>query len=126
MSGINHFTKLEAMTNYAKYKKMPVHPEKFGVLLSGLMILVGGLFILFGYYADLGAILIAAFLLFASIMFHNFWSIEDAATKQTEEMGFMKNMALLGASLMIFALVAKHSDLSFGWVISKGHLALFK
>ena len=35
-SGINHLTKLEAMTGYAKYKKVPA--AKLAVLLSGVML----------------------------------------------------------------------------------------
>ena len=60
-SGIAHLTKLEAMTGYAKYKKVPA--AKLGVIVSGLMILVGGLYVALGIYADLGALLIALFLI---------------------------------------------------------------
>jgi len=45
-SGINHFTKNEAMTGYAKYKKVPM--AKAAVYLSGLMILLGGIYIVLG------------------------------------------------------------------------------
>ena len=61
-SGIAHLTKLEAMTGYAKYKKVPA--AKLGVIVSGLMILVGGLYVALGIYADLGALLIALIELF--------------------------------------------------------------
>ena len=47
MSGINHFTKLEAMTGYAKYKKLPA--AKLGVLLTGLRLVLGGLYIILGF-----------------------------------------------------------------------------
>jgi len=124
MSGINHFTKLEAMTGYAKYKKLPT--AKLGVLLSGLMLLVGGAYVLLGFYADLGALLLAIFLVLAAVIFHNFWKETDATAKQNEQLAFLKDFALAGAALVLFALIAKHGDLSFGWVISKGHLALFK
>ena len=124
MSGINHFTKLEAMTGYAKYKKLPA--AKLGVLLSGLMLLVGGAYVLLGFYADLGALLLAIFLVLAAVIFHNFWKETDATAKQNEQLAFLKDFALAGAALVLFALIAKHGDLSFGWVISKGHLALFK
>ena len=119
MSGINHFAKLEMMTGYAKYKKLPA--AKLGVLLSGLMILVGGLLVVLGLYVDLGALLIAIFLILASIIFHNFWAEKDATAKQNEMLSFMKGFALAGAALVLFALVAKHGDLGFGWVASKGH-----
>ncbi len=125
MSGINHFTKLEMMTGYAKYKKLPA--AKLGVLLSGLMLVVGGAAVLLGYYADLGALLLAIFLILAAIIFHNFWAETDATAKQTEQMGFMKDFALAGAALILFAMLAKQGgEIDFGWVLSKAHVALWK
>ena len=125
MSGINHFTKLEAMTGYAKYKKLPA--AKLGVLISGLMLVIGGITIILGYYADLGALLLAIFLVLAAVIFHNFWKETDATAKQNEMLGFMKDIALAGAALILFALVVKHgTDLDFGWVISAENISLWK
>jgi uncharacterized membrane protein YphA (DoxX/SURF4 family) len=125
MSGINHFTKLEAMTGYAKYKKLPA--AKLGVLISGLMLVIGGIYIVLGYYADLGALLLAILLVLAAVIFHNFWKETDATAKQTEMMAFMKDIALAGGALVIFAMVAKQGgEIDFGWVISKAHIALWK
>ena len=69
-SGIAHFTKNAAMTGYAQYKKVPL--AKLSVYVSGLMILLGGVYIVLGFYADLGALLIAAFLIPAALIFHTF------------------------------------------------------
>jgi len=125
MSGINHFTKLEAMTGYAKYKKLPA--AKLGVLISGLMLVIGGIYIVLGYYADLGALLLAIFLVLAAVIFHNFWKETDATAKQNEMLAFMKDIALAGGALVIFAMVAKQGgEIDFGWVISKAHIALWK
>ena len=125
MSGINHFTKLEAMTGYAQYKKLPA--AKLGVLISGLMLVIGGISIILGYYADLGALLLAIFLVLAAVIFHNFWKETDATAKQNEMLGFMKDMALAGAALILFALVVKHgTDLDFGWVLSAENISLWK
>ena len=107
-SGVSHLTKLEAMTGYAQYKKVPA--AKFGVVLSGLMILLGGLYIAFGVYADLGALLIALFLIPTSFLTHAFWKETDATAKQNESISFFKNLALAGAALIIFALVATGTD----------------
>jgi uncharacterized membrane protein YphA (DoxX/SURF4 family) len=107
-SGIAHLTKLEAMTGYAKYKKVPV--AKLSVILSGLMILVGGLYIALGIYADLGALLIALFLIPAAVLMHAFWKETDATAKQNESIGFFKDLSLAGAALIIFALVATGTD----------------
>ena len=103
-SGISHLTKLEAMTGYAQYKKVPA--AKFSVLLSGLMILIGGLYIAFGVYADLGALLIALFLIPTAFLMHAFWKETDPTAKQNETIGFFKDLSLAGAALIIFALVS--------------------
>jgi uncharacterized membrane protein YphA (DoxX/SURF4 family) len=107
-SGVSHLTKLEAMTGYAQYKKVPA--AKFSVLLSGLMILVGGLYIALGVYADLGALLIALFLIPTSFLMHAFWKETDATAKQNETIGFFKDLSLAGAALIIFALVATGTE----------------
>ncbi|CAB4566954.1 MAG: DoxX family membrane protein [Actinobacteria bacterium] len=107
-SGISHLTKLEAMTGYAQYKKVPA--AKFSVLLSGLMILIGGLYIAFGVYADLGALLLALFLIPAAFLMHAFWKETDPTAKQNETIGFFKDLSLAGAALIIFALVSTGTD----------------
>ena len=107
-SSILHFTKLEAMTGYAQYKKVPA--AKFSVVLSGLMILLGGLYIALGIYADLGALLIALFLIPTAFLMHAFWKETDATAKQNESIGFFKNLSLAGAALIIFALVATGTE----------------
>jgi putative oxidoreductase len=107
-SGISHLTKLEAMTGYAQYKKVPA--AKFSVLLSGLMILIGGLYIAFGVYADLGALLLALFLIPRAFLMHAFWKETDPTAKQNETISFFKDLSLAGAALIIFALVATGTD----------------
>ena len=107
-SGINHFTKTAAMTGYAQYKKVPM--AKFSVYLSGLMILLGGICIVLGFYADLGALLIAIFLLPTAFLMHAFWKENDATAKQNESIAFFKNLSLAGAALIIFALLRGGAD----------------
>ncbi len=107
-SGISHLTKLEAMTGYAQYKKVPA--AKFSVLLSGLMILIGGLYIAFGVYADLGALLLALFIIPTAFLMHAFWKETDPTAKQNETISFFKDLSLAGAALIIFALVATGTD----------------
>ena len=119
-SGIAHLTKLEAMTGYAKYKKIPA--AKLGVIVSGLMILIGGLYVALGIYADLGALLIALFLIPTSFLMHAFWKETDATAKQNESIGFFKNLSMAGAALIIFALVATGTD--FGPSITSSFFSL--
>lgn len=113
-SGIGHLTKLEAMAGYAKYKKVPA--AKLATVVSGLMILAGGIFIALGIYADLGALLIAAFLIPTAFIMHAFWKETDPTAKMNESIGFFKDLSLAGAALIIFALVA--GGAAFGWHIT--------
>ncbi len=107
-SGISHLTKLEAMTGYATYKKVPA--AKLSVIVSGVMILIGGLYIALGIYADLGALLIALFLIPTAFLMHAFWKETDATAKQNETIGFFKDLSLAGAALIIFALVGAGAE----------------
>lgn len=102
-SGIAHFAKLEAMTGYAKYKKLPA--AKFGVIISGLFFLAGGLYILLGFWVDLGALLLAITLVLAAFIFHNYWKESDATAKMNEQIAFNKDIALAGFALVLFALI---------------------
>ena len=120
--GIAHFTKLGAMAGYAQYKKVPA--AKLSVILSGLMILVGGFSVLLGVYVDLGSLLLAAFLIISALIFHDFWKETDATAKQNASTAFFKNISLAGFSLILFGLVAKHGDITIGWHIGH-HVALF-
>jgi putative oxidoreductase len=120
-SGLAHFAKLEAMTGYAKYKKLPA--AKFGVLISGLFFLLGGVYIAAGFWVDLGALMLAVTLILAAIIFHNFWKETDATAKQNEQTGFFKDLSLAGAALILFALVATGALTDFG--PSVGTLAFF-
>ena len=62
--------------------------------------LLGGLSILLGYRAKLGAWLIAIFLIGVTPM-HKFWGIADPMMQQMQMVMFMKNLAMLGGALLI-------------------------
>lgn len=107
--GMNHFTQTKSMGEYAASKGVPSAPLL--VVVSGVQLVVGALMVLLGIWADLGALILAAFLLPAAMMMHNFWTVEDEQARQTEMAQFMKNMALVGACLMLFAFFAHVQDL---------------
>ena len=122
-SGMGHFAKLEAMTGFAQYKKLPA--AKLGVMASGLFFLVGGILIVIGTYIDLGALLIAITLVLAAVIFHNFWKETDANTKMQETIAFNKDISLAGAALMLFALVASGVIEGSDLLVNIGSISLF-
>ena len=101
-SGIAHFQNRVTMGQYAASKGVPGGEQ--GVVLSGAMILVGGILVLLGLWADVGALLIFLFLLPAAFYMHDFWTVEDPQQSQVEMAQFMKNVSLAGAALIVIYL----------------------
>src|SRR5678815_5534312 len=71
------------------------------VPLSGVIALVGGLSILFGFQTRVGAWLLVLFLVPVTLMMHNFWSVPDPMAHQIEKAMFLKNVTMLGGALVI-------------------------
>jgi uncharacterized membrane protein YphA (DoxX/SURF4 family) len=92
------------MTGYAQFKGVP--SPKLAVIGSGVVMGLGGLSLILGVYADLGAIVLAAILLLMAVKMHNFWTLEDAQAKQADMIGFLKNVSMAGGALFMFALMA--------------------
>jgi putative oxidoreductase len=100
-NGVNHFLNRKMMAEYARSKG--VAAADLAVQGSGLMILLGGLSIITGIQPRLGAGLITTFLLGVSPQMHGFWKEQEPQQQMQEMVNFTKNMALVGASLMVAA-----------------------
>ncbi len=74
-----------------------------GVLvpLAGLLSLAGGLSVILGYRAKLGAWLLMLFLVPVTIMMHNFWAVTDPMIAQFQLGFFMGNLSRVGGALLI-------------------------
>lgn len=101
MLGSHHFTAREAMNEYARSKNLPL-PE-FGVFIVGIILILSGLSFAFGVYPLVGITLIIIFLIPASLYFHNFWALEGEE-RMREMVNFLKNLALIGAALVLLGL----------------------
>ena len=101
-SGINHFMRLKMMSDYAKMKGVPM--PSVSVAFTGLILILGGLSMVLGVYPNVGLVLLVVFLIPVSFMMHSFWKIQDPQMKMGEMVNFMKNMALIGAVLMLSAI----------------------
>jgi len=99
--GLNHFLNLNMMTQYAQSKGVPA--PRLAVIVSGLMILLGGLSVLLGFHFRWGALLIVLFLIPVTLKMHAFWTVTDPNMRIVDMVNFTKNLALLGAALFIMA-----------------------
>ena len=101
-SGYNHFKNLKGLTGYAQSKGVLMPKE--AVLLTGLMMFLGGLGILLGVYIEFSVLLLSLFLLSTLIKMHKYWEVTDPMTRMGEHVNFYKNLSLLGALLMLLSI----------------------
>jgi putative oxidoreductase len=74
----------------------------------------GGLAIVLGLQTRYAALLMALFTISATLISHRFWDFQDLAMRKGQSVHFMKNLAILGAFLLLF--VQGGGRLSFdGW-----------
>ncbi|MFE7129663.1 DoxX family protein [Streptomyces sp. NPDC057638] len=100
-SGVGHLTQAKAMSGYAAAKGVPAPtPATVG---SGVLLLAGGISVLLGIWADLGALLLAVFLFPTALLMHAFWKESDGQARQMEMINFWKAISLGGACLMLLA-----------------------
>ena len=114
MAGFNHFRNLEGMSQYAKSKGAPA--PKLSVAASGIVLALGGLSLMFGIYPTVGIILLILFLIVASFQIHKYWKLDDAQMRQIDQINFTKNLALVGALLMLLLIPTPWPmSLGIGW-----------
>ncbi len=97
VAGLGHFS--AQSIGYASAQGVPM--ASILVPFSGIISIAGGLSILLGYKAKLGAWLLIIFLIPVTFMLHRFWTIPDPTMKQMDMVMFMKNISLLGAAFFI-------------------------
>ncbi|MGA2383976.1 MAG: DoxX family protein [Gemmatimonadales bacterium] len=100
-SAYAHFTQVKPMAAYAKAAGVPL-PE-VGVVVTGLMLLAGGLGLLLGFHPRIGAGLLFVFLVVVAFWLHRFWGLTDPMQRAGQRAQFWKNITIAGAMLWIVA-----------------------
>lgn len=98
-NAVQHFTKGVGLAGYAASKGVPW--PKVAVIVSGLLLLAGGLGVLLGVYVDFAILALALFLIPVTFKMHNFWADTDPNVKMSNKVNFLKNLALLGGALAL-------------------------
>jgi len=101
-SGVNHLRRRENLAAYARSAGTPA--AELLVPLTGAMLLAGGLLVGIGVWADLGALLLLAFLVPTAYFMHGYWRHDDPMERMNQQAHFMKNMSMAGACLAVFYL----------------------
>ncbi len=100
-NGINHFVKFTDMTEYAKYKGIPL--AGVGVAVSGLLLIIAAFTVLLGIFPEIGVAALVVFFVPVTFMMHNFWAVPQEQ-QMAEMVNFTKNIALMGSALMFLGI----------------------
>ena len=100
LSGFGKIAGYEGTAGYMASKGMPfvnlLLPAAIAVELGG------GLLLALGFKARWAALAIFLFLIPTTLIFHAFWGI-DPKEAATQQINFLKNVAIMGGMLMVFA-----------------------
>ena len=101
-AGYSHFRNRKMMAGYAASKGVPLAMS--AILGTGLLLALGGLSVLVGYAPRAGLALLTVFLVGVTPKMHDFWNTKDPMARMGDRVNFLKNIALLGAVLMLMAI----------------------
>jgi putative oxidoreductase len=99
VSGVSHLRHLDYTAQAAASSGMPA--PKLLALLASLFALLGGLGVALGFRVEIGAMLLLLFLVPITLTVHPFWKYSNPEESANHKAHFMKNVALIGATLFI-------------------------
>lgn len=97
LKSFDHFT--SSGIEYATQMNVPM--ASFLVPVWGIIALLGGVSVLLGFKAKVGAWLIVIFLIPTTFMMHPFWTFHDLYHSLLNQYCFLKNLSMMGAAFMI-------------------------
>lgn len=98
VSAISKIKDPDDTKDFMKSKKMPW--VDFLYIIAIFLELGGGLLVLTGFYAAVGAILLLLFLVPTTFIFHNFW-IYKGQDRTIHMTNFLKNLSMIGGLLLV-------------------------
>lgn len=98
----SHLTGISGMAAYAGSKGVPA--PKLSILVTGLLLLIGGLSMVLGLWPQIGLLAIMLFLLGVTFKMHDYWNVQDQNMRMGQRINFWKNIGLIGATAMMFAI----------------------
>ena len=107
-AGFGKITGFEGTAGYIASKGLPL--PQVGTVIAIAVEFGGGLLLIAGWKSRCVALALAVFTVAATYFFHDFWHMADAAAR-TNQIMFMKNVAVIGGLLMV-------------WVFGPGRLSV--
>lgn len=100
LAGIGKFMDYEGTAKYMESAGMTMIPVF--LYAAAVVEILGGLSLLLGFKARIGAIVLLLFLIPTTLIFHSFWHLEGA-DRSLQQIMFLKNLAIFGGLLYVAA-----------------------
>ena len=97
--GISKVTAFEANAAYMDLHGMAFVP--FFLVVTLVLQIGGGLFLIIGYKVRLTALMFAAMTLVINIVMHDFWNVYEGLSQAQETQNFVKNLAIMAGLLLL-------------------------
>lgn len=101
MSGVGKIFDWSGTVGYMAAHGMFAIP--FFLVAAMVLEIGGGLSVLLGFKAKLGAIALLVFLVPTTLIFHNFWAIADPMAQKMQMISFLKNLSIMGGLLFVYS-----------------------
>lgn len=99
-SAYHKLTGWEDALGYMESRGLPA--AQVGLVIAVVLEIAGGLSLLLGLKARVGAVLLILFMIPTLLYFHNFWTY-PADAQRGQVIHFMKNITIMGGLLMVLA-----------------------
>jgi len=95
--GLSLFLKLHRFSGFAASRGVPM--PQFAVLVSGVLMFIGGLGVIISYPSSAGLLIL--FLVPATFVMHPFWHEKEPNARASEMQSFLRNIAFIGAAFIL-------------------------
>ena len=100
LAGLSKFGGLEGTAGYIASKGLPM--AQLLAIATAVLEVGAALMLIVGWQARWAALALAAFTVLATFLFHNYWTL-PADQQMMQQLMFMKNLAIIGGLLLVFA-----------------------
>ena len=100
-SGLQNLGKVDLHTGILEKKGVPL--PRVAMWLAVAAEILGGASVVLGLFPAFGALALAVFTLAATVLYHNFWSMQGEE-RASHLNAFVSNLALVGAFIIVIAI----------------------
>lgn len=101
LSGINKLTDFAGTTAMMNSAGLPM--AELLLVTTILIEVIGGLMLVFGWKTRAAALILFAFMIPVTLVFHNPWAAAESAISQQQMIHLLKNLAIMGGLLHLLA-----------------------